>query len=262
MHQGELREYLIRYLLDENKAYPNTPVPSGAAEQKRVLRALMNVRPPAEAAADFLKAQDAYLAEAAKEKGVVRLSQLRPASADLYLWQGDITRLATDAIVNAANSGMTGCYVPNHACIDNCIHTYAGVQLRLVCADIIKEQGHEELAGQAKITPAFNLPSRYVIHTVGPIVGDSPTEQDCKQLASCYRSCLTLAEEYGCGSIAFCCIATGVFRFPNEKAAKIALETVHQYKRKTQSKIKVVFNVFKDEDVSIYSRLLGGNGTA
>ena len=187
------------------------------------------------------------------------LDDLRPVSGDLYLWQGDITRLKCGAIVNAANSGMTGCYIPCHACIDNCIHTFAGVQLRQDCAALMAEQGHEEPTGQAKITKAYNLPCDYVLHTVGPIVSGRVTREDERLLASCYRSCLELAEKNSVRSIAFCCISTGVFHFPNERAAEIAVETVRRYKVETGSKIKVVFNVFKDLDKTIYERLLGAN---
>lgn len=151
---------------------------------------------------------------------------------------------------------MTGCYQPNHTCIDNCIHTFAGVQLRLACAEIMKKQGCEEPAGRAKITSGYNLPCKYVLHTVGPIVSGALTEAHCRQLASCYLSCMEIAEENHCGSIAFCCISTGVFCFPNEKAAEIAVRTVKEYREKTGSGMKVVFNVFKDMDYEIYRRIL------
>ncbi len=161
--------------------------------------------------------------------------------------------------MNAANSGMTGCYVPCHACIDNCIHTYAGVQLRLECAGIMRGQGHEEPTGQAKITRAYNLPCDYVLHTVGPIIEGHVTAEDERLLASCYRSCLELAEQNGVKSVAFCCISTGVFHFQNQRAAEIAVETVQRYKAETGSGIKVIFNVFKDTDRKIYERLLGAD---
>ena len=177
-------------------------------------------------------------------------------SAALYLWQGDITTLQCDAIVNAANSGMTGCYVPGHRCIDNCIHTFAGVQLRSACARLMAKQGHEEPTGQAKLTPAFNLPCRYVLHTVGPIVTGRVTARDRALLASCYRACLTKAAEAGLESIAFCCISTGVFCFPNEDAAEIAVQTVKEFLQTPTTIKKVIFNVFKDLDKEIYTRLL------
>ena len=189
----------------------------------------------------------------------MRLEELTPVDGDLYLWQGDITRLRCGAIVNAANSGMTGCYVPNHACIDNCIHTFAGVQLRQECGEMMRRQGHAEPAGQAKITGAYNLPCEYVLHTVGPVVGERVTKEDERLLAGCYRSCLELAERNGVESIAFCCISTGVFHFPNARAAEIAVETVRRYKSETGSGMKVIFNVFKDLDRELYGRLLGAD---
>lgn len=250
--------YLIKSLLAEDRRYEDVAVPAAEVEQRRLLRGLMNVRPPRAAGREFLRVQDDYLRQELAEEGVTGLDQLRPIDADgqLYLWQGDITRLRCGAIVNAANSGMTGCYVPCHACIDNCIHTYAGVQLRLKCAEIMKQQGYEEPTGQAKITSAYNLPCDYVIHTVGPIVQGKLTQQHCELLESCYRSCLKLADENNVGSIAFCCISTGVFMFPNDKAAEIAVRTVQEYKRETGSKIEVIFNVFKEQDERIYRKLL------
>ena len=223
------------------------------------LRSLMNVRAPMAADETFLAVQDDYLRRELDARGVVRLSDLRPLCGDLYLWQGDITRLQCGAIVNAANAGMTGCYIPCHACIDNCIHTYAGVQLRRDCAEIMAAQGSAEPTGRAKITRAYNLPCDYVLHTVGPIVNGRVTSEDERLLAACYRSCLELAAQHGVQSVAFCCISTGVFHFPNERAAEIAVETVRRYKSETESKVKVIFNVFKDADREIYERLLGAD---
>ena len=216
----------------------------------------MNIRMPHEADAEFIKIQDEYLRQANEEKGVVTLNDIDEVSEDIYVWKGDITRLKAGAIVNAANSGMTGCYQPCHNCIDNCIHTYAGVQLRYECAKIMRKQGYEEPTGQAKITPAYNLPCDYVIHTVGPIVQGILSGKHKKQLESCYRSCLEIADKNNVDSIAFCCISTGVFMFPNDKAAEIAVKTVKSYKEETGSRIKVIFNVFKDEDEEIYMKLL------
>lgn len=179
---------------------------------------------------------------------------LRPG---VYLWQGDITTLKCDAIVNAANSGMTGCYIPNHHCIDNAIHTYAGVELRQYCEEMMERQGHPEPTGQAKITPAFNLPCRYILHTVGPIISDRVTRRDRELLASCYRSCLELAAEHGLESVAFCCISTGEFRFPNRLAADIAVETVTDFLKGQTSVKKVIFNVFKNLDRELYEKRLG-----
>ena len=256
MNQSERRQYLIRSLLNENPAYRDWGMPQGANDQRLLLRGLMNVRPAQKTNAEFLKIQDEYLREATAQKGVTDVNDLSPMQPGLYLWQGDITTLKCDAIVNAANSGMTGCYVPNHRCIDNAIHTFAGVQLRLACEEIMQRQGHPEPAGQAKITSAFNLPCRYILHTVGPIVADAPTQRDCELLASCYRACLELAAENDLESIAFCCISTGEFHFPNEHAAKIALRTVKAFLHQPTSVKKVIFNVFKEIDKSIYARLL------
>ena len=257
MNQTERRQYLIRALLDEQPQYRRITIPSDEAEQRQLLRGLFNVRMPGRIGDEFLRIQDEYLQEETRQKGVTGLKELTPMEPGIYLWQGDITTLACDAIVNAANAGMTGCYQPCHNCIDNCIHTYAGVQLRNVCAEIMEKQGYEEPTGRAKITPAFNLPSRYVIHTVGPIVQGRLTKRHEEQLASCYRSCLTLAEKNGCRSIAFCCISTGVFGFPQDRAAKIAVETVRTYRATNHSSIEVIFNVFQNRDHELYRDLLG-----
>lgn len=256
MTQSERRLYLITELKKENPQYAEMPVPSDTAEQKHLLRALFNVRMPKAASEAFLKIQNGYLRKETRLKGVTDISAFTPIQPDIYLWQGDITTLKCDAIVNAANSQMLGCFCPNHGCIDNAIHTYAGVQLRLACAELMKKQGHEEPTGQAKITPAYNLPCRFVIHTVGPVVSGRLTDKDCELLRSCYRSCLKVADENNLKSIAFCCISTGEFHFPNERAAEIAIDTVKKYKAETQSEIKVIFNVFKDTDYKIYRELL------
>lgn len=255
MTQDERLQFLLRDLLAERKEYENIPVPDSLAEKRRLLRSLMNVRPPVPARADFLRVQDDYLKERLAERGVTRLKDLTPVRPGVYLWQGDITTLAVDAIVNAANSQLLGCFVPCHGCIDNAIHTYAGVQLRLACARLMAGQ-EEEPTGSAKITKAYNLPCRYVLHTVGPIIGGAVTQADRELLASCYRACLELAAEAGLGSIAFCCISTGEFHFPNELAAEIAIQTVEEWQRQTPDKVKVIFNVFKDRDYEIYKRLL------
>lgn len=259
MTQGERRMYLIRALIDEQPQYAGLEIPRSAAEQKLLLRALFNIRMPKNADIDFLRVQDAYLQEEIRRKGVTDISDLQPLAEGLYLWQGDITTLRCDAIVNAANSQMLGCFCPNHGCIDNAIHTFAGVQLRLACAELMEKQGHEEETGRAKITPAFNLPSRYVLHTVGPVVCGRVTERDRELLASCYRSCLELAEENGAESLAFCCISTGEFHFPNEEAAEIAVKTVREYLKAHTVVKKVVFNVYKDIDLKIYENLLSEN---
>ena len=254
MTQRERRVYLIRALLLERGEGPEGAVPAEEGEQKRLLRALMNVRPPRIAARQFLEIQDAYLQAETAAKGVTDVGDLRPAEEGICLWRGDITTLRCGAIVNAANSQMLGCFVPCHGCIDNAIHTFAGVQLRLACAELMERQGHEEPTGGAKLTPAFNLPCRYVLHTVGPIVTGRLTDRQERQLASCYRSCLALAAEHGIESVAFCCISTGEFRFPPERAAEIAVETVRACRK--EFGVQVVFNVFKESDERIYRRLL------
>ncbi len=247
---------LIQILCDERRE----PVPALTEENKhRYFRALVNVRMPKTPSKEFLQLQDEYLQEELSIKGITDIADLTPITPDIYLWQGDITTLKCDGIVNAANSQMLGCFCPNHGCIDNAIHTYAGVQLRQECAAIMKAQGHEEPTGQAKITAAYNLPCKYVLHTVGPVVCGGLTQNHEKQLENCYRSCLTLADKNGLQSIAFCCISTGEFHFPNERAAQIAIQAVTEYKRQTGSKIKVIFNVFKDYDYEIYARLLKAN---
>ena len=259
MNQSERRLFLIQSLLRENPDYRDMGIPADANSQSQLLRGLLNIREPRRSSPDFLQIQDEYLQEETAAKGITDAADLVPLQPGLYLWQGDITTLKCDAIVNAANSGMTGCYCPNHGCIDNAIHTYAGVQLRLACAEIMDRQGHPEPTGQAKITPAFDLPCRYVLHTVGPIVSGRVAAQDKELLASCYRSCLELAAENRLESVAFCCISTGEFHFPNEQAAEIAVQTVKAFLKKQTSVKKVIFNVFKDMDKKIYERLLRTN---
>lgn len=256
MDQVERRMFLIRELFQENIQYQDMEIPAGEAEQKQLLRSLMNIRLPRRIGRAFLKVQDEYLQAETVAKGITELDSLEPVSEGLYLWQGDITTLRCDAIVNAANSGMTGCYVPNHRCIDNCIHSFSGIQLRIDCAEIIRLQGHREETGTAKITKAYNLPCRYILHTVGPIINGSLTKADCELLAGCYRSCLDLAAENHLESVAFCCISTGEFHFPNDQAAQIAVSTVKSFMQQETSVRKVVFNVFKDLDKEIYRRLL------
>ena len=225
-------------------------IPVTLQEKQRLMRALMNMRQPMTASEQFLHAQDAELRQQAEDKGIVTIK-----GNGLQLWQGDITRLKVDAIVNAANAQMLGCWAPLHNCIDNCIHSAAGIQLRQECYEMMQAQGHDEPTGQAKLTLGYNLPAKYVIHTVGPIVPDGiPTQEQEAQLASCYRSCLDAAEKAGCESIAFCCISTGVFHFPNERAAEIAVETVSSYPFRSLK--TVVFNVFLDKDYDIYQRKL------
>ncbi len=258
MNHSEQRIWLIQQLIAEDDYYRNYDIPDGEKEQKDFLRALMNVREPKYISEEFLKIQDEYLSVENESTGFVSIDELKPvkSNSSLYIWQGDITRLKVDAIVNAANSGMCGCFQPLHGCIDNVIHSKSGIQLRLKCADIMRRQGHEEPTGQAKITPAYNLPCKHILHTVGPIVGGDLTKEHEKLLESCYKSCLNLAAENEVKTIAFCCISTGVFMFPNQRAAEIAVKTVRNWLKDTGSDMKVVFNVFKDNDLDIYKNLL------
>ncbi|MGI6011148.1 MAG: protein-ADP-ribose hydrolase [Ruminococcus sp.] len=256
MTQEERLTYLISHLLQENEDYAQVSVPADPREKRRLLRSLMNVRPPASISENFLQIQDMYLQEETAAKGITKMSDLTPIQPGLYLWQGDITTLAADSIVNAANSQMLGCFVPCHGCIDNAIHTAAGIQLRLECAHIMARQQTEEPTGSAKITKAYNLPCRYILHTVGPVIYDRVSEEDCSLLADCYRSCLELAASYHLKHVAFCCISTGEFRFPNRLAAQIAISTVTKFQKETPAGPEVIFNVFKNSDYEIYKNFL------
>lgn len=266
MTQDERRHYLIDALLAERADGDAIDMPQDADGQRALLRALMNVRPPAPVASDVLDVQDAYLAERLRERGgAVDAAALPPVDAAdptlsrVALWRGDITLLAADAIVNAANSQMLGCFVPGHHCIDNAIHTYAGMQLRLDCARLMAAQGHAEPTGRVKVTPAHNLPSAYVFHTVGPIAqGAAPGEKDRELLASCYRSCLAEATHLGLTTLAFCCISTGIFGFPQKEAAHIAVREAIGHLTRTDSRLKVIFDVFLESDQRIYQELLDG----
>ena len=259
MTQAQRRIFLIQELLKEQPQYAGAKLPTDESNQKQLLRSLFNIRMPKPVGKDFLDVQDAYLQAEIAEKGITDLRDLTPAEDGIYLWRGDITTLRCDAIVNAANSRMLGCFVPCHGCIDNAIHTFAGIQLRLACNELMQKQGHEEETGKAKITPAFNLPSRYILHTVGPIVRGKLTARERAQLADCYRSCLNLAEKNHLESIAFCCISTGEFGFPHDRAAQIAAQTVREYRAQTKTQMEVIFNVFKESDQSLYQGLLGAD---
>ena len=259
MNRIQQIQYLIQVLLKEMPAYQEQAraFPQDELSQRRLLRSLMNVRPPVPASAEFLAVQDAYLQERLAERGITRLGDLTPVRPGLYLWQGDITRLGTDGIVNAANKGLLGCFLPNHNCIDNAIHSAAGMQLRDDCAKIIAAQGHEENVGDCKLTRAYNLPCRYVLHTVGPMIRREVSEDQRSMLRSCYISCLDAAAAAGLGTVAFCCISTGVFNFPRAEAAEIAVGAVVRWKlRHPQSNVRVVFNTFLKEDTEIYRNIL------
>ena len=259
MKRSEQIHYLNEALLEEMPQYRREAgrLPQDAESQRYFLRCLMNVREPRALSPRFLQAQDELLQAEREEKGIVHVADLPAVPGDerIVLWQGDITRLDADAIVNAANAQLLGCFRPGHNCIDNVIHSAAGLQLREECASIMRAQGHEEPTGQAKITKGYNLPAKHVLHTVGPIIEGPLTEKDRELLASCYRSCLKLAEENRLKSVAFCCISTGVFRFPKEEAARIAVSTVRGYLEKGTIE-KVIFCVHGEENLRIYQNLL------
>ncbi len=244
--------YLVKYLLAEDRRYKNISIPEDEKARFDLFRSLVNVRPPKPAEKFFLQVQDEFLREEISAKGITDIGDMKPISGNIYLWKGDITTLKCGAIVNAANSAMLGCFQPCHSCIDNAIHTFSGIQLRLECAEIMNTQGHDEPTGRAKLTDAYNLPCGNIIHTVGPIVQGRLTNEHRRLLESCYRSCLELARKNHIGSIAFCCISTGVFGFPQKEAAEIAVDTVRRY----SGEIKVIFNVFKESDSEIYRKLL------
>ena len=247
-------DFLINYLLSERNE--EIEISEDENAKFRLYRSLVNIRPAMPASAEFMRVEDEFLTEFTNNKGITDISDLVSIEDKIYLWQGDITTLKCGAIVNAANAGLTGCYQPCHNCIDNCIHTFAGVRLRFKCNEIMQAQGYEEPTGQAKITPAYNLPCDYVIHTVGPIVSGRLNNEHCRLLESCYKSCLEIAIENNIQSVAFCCISTGVFSFPQERAAEIAIKTVREH-LKIYDNIQIIFNVFKEDDYEIYRRLLG-----
>lgn len=247
-------DFLINYLLSERADLGDIRIPANADDKFRLYRSLVNIRPAMKAEDSYLRAEDDYLRELTMSRGVTDIAELTPVEDGICIWQGDITTLKCGAIVNAANSGMTGCYQPCHNCIDNCIHTFAGVRLRYKCNEIMRAQGHEEPTGSAKLTPAYALPCDYVIHTVGPIVRGHLTDEHCRLLESSYNSCLSIAMQNNIKSIAFCCISTGVFGFPQDKAAEIAVRTVREFLK--MHDITVVFNVFRDDDLEIYKELL------
>ena len=263
--QEERLAFLIEELCRDSGRYPDLVIPKGYTEKRNLMRSLMNVRIPGPISEEYLQVQDQFLQQEAREKGIVPVSRLAsvkeefgcglPCAERMILWKGDITTLAADAIVNAANSQLLGCFVPCHGCIDNAIHSAAGLQLREECGRIMKEQGYREPVGAAKITNGYNLPCKYVIHTVGPIITDGLTDGDCRLLAGCYESCMALAAEKGIKSIAFCCISTGEYRFPQDIAADIAVETVSRFLSGNSKLDTVIFNVFKENDYKLYQNL-------
>lgn len=255
----EQLDFLIKYLIDERDE--TIDIPDDCQSKRALLRSLMNVRPPLKISDDFLKVQDELLTSETSNKDLTSPEDIKEVNGKLMLWQGDITTLKVDAIVNAANSKLLGCFIPQHNCIDNVIHSAAGVQLRAECNRIMQTQDHDEEVGGAKITGAYNLPSKHVIHTVGPAIpyGSKPSKKDCDDLASCYNSCLDIASYNKLESIAFCCISTGVFNFPQDLAAKIAIKTVSQYLKSNETSLKhIIFNVFTDKDYLIYKEFFNG----
>lgn len=260
MNTQEQLDFLLNYLIEERDE--RIDVPDNYQEKRNLLRALMNVRMPSKVSDEFLKVQDEFLTAETKNKNLTSVDEIGEVKGKLMLWQGDIATLKSDAIVNAANSKLLGCFIPLHNCIDNVIHSAAGVQLREECDRIMRQQGVDEEIGKAKITGAYNLPSKYVIHTVGPAIdqGLKPADKDCEALASCYRSCLEIASYNKLESLAFCCISTGVFNFPQDLAAEIAVKTVEDYLNSNETSLKhVIFNVFTDKDYYIYKKLLFGD---
>ena len=261
--QAERLDQLVEAFMEDSGEYRDLRVPEDIVGKRRLLRSLMNIRMPGALPMDVLKAQDAYLKARAGEKGVVTLSEIPVISDRLSIWQGDITRLQVDAIVNAANSQMLGCFVPMHTCIDNCIHTFAGVQLRQACAaqmTLLRQQygeDYEQPTAVPMLTDAYNLPAQKVIHVVGPIVEGRLNAEHEQLLAACYQNVLDMCAENGLKSVAFCCVSTGVFHFPNRRAAEIAVDTVQRWLAAHPGAMeRVIFNVFKDEDRAIYERLL------
>ena len=254
---------LVEAFRDDSQRYKDIEIPEDAEGKRVLLRSLMNIRMPRRMPEKILRVQDEYLQARAEEKGVVSVDEIPVTEGLISVWQGDITRLAADAIVNAANSQMLGCFVPMHTCIDNCIHTYAGIQLRAECYAKMRElrmkygDDYEQPTAVPMLTGGYNLPAKHVIHVVGPIVQGRLTGEHEKLLAECYRNCLEMAEENHLESIAFCCISTGVFMFPNRRAAEIAVRTVTDWLEETGSQIKVIFNVFKDDDLTLYKYCLG-----
>lgn len=260
----DLTDLLLEQLKADSAEYRNLETADyGPAQKRQVIRSLMNIRMPGGLSEVLLSTQDDYLRRERDEKGIVTLADIPALRDKLSLWQGDITRLQTGAIVNAANSQMLGCFVPCHRCIDNAIHSAAGMQLREACSRIMQEKRmrygrqYEEPVGTATLTKAYNLPCDYVIHTVGPIVCGKLTDALREDLRRCYESVLNCCAENGIRSVAFCCISTGEFHFPNEEAAQIAVKTVTDFLREHDDAVdRVIFNVFKDSDREIYERIL------
>lgn len=276
--QEERLDLLLRAFKEDSVRYRDLDSGEDYREKRMLLRSLMNIRMPGEMAEDVTEVQDAFLAEEAREKGIVTLEDIptaarqykspHPFADRLSIWQGDITRLQVGAIVNAANSQMLGCFVPCHGCIDNAIHSAAGIQLRNACSHYMNSRKmqygprYQEPTGRAVLTEGYNLPARYVIHTVGPVVRGPLTKELKEDLRNCYRNVLQCCREHQICSVAFCCISTGEFHFPNNQAARIAVETVTEFLEEHGRDFdRIIFNVFKDTDRYIYEDLLGNSGS-
>jgi len=263
MTQEQRLDTLVEAFKADSVQYKDLQTPEDNEGKRRILRSLMNIRLPRKLDDSVLALQDEYLRERIRENGIVELGEIPVIRYGISIWQGDITRLAVDAIVNAANSQMLGCFIPMHTCIDNCIHTFAGVQLRAECGRQMDRlrirygRDYEQPTAVPMLTDGYNLPAKKIVHIVGPIVEGGLTDALEKDLADCYRNTLDLCAENGLRSVAFCCISTGVFRFPNRRAAEIAVETVSQWLDEHKGCIeRVIFNVFKDEDKAYYEELL------
>ena len=261
--QDQRLDYLVEEFKADSEEYNDLRTPADREGKQRILRSLMNIRMPKALPADVLEVQDKYLAGRAEEKGIVRLEDIPEIRDGMSIWQGDITRLAVDAIVNAANSQMLGCFIPMHNCIDNCIHSFAGVQLRCECSRQMEQlrarfgQDYEQPTAVPMLTDAYNLPAKKVIHIVGPIVYCELTPSLEQNLADCYTNTLDMCLKNSLKSVAFCSISTGVFHFPKDRAAEIAVETVSTWLAEHPGQIdRVIFNVFKDEDRKYYEALL------
>ena len=263
MTQDQRLDYLVEKFKTDSVQYEDLKTPKDTEGKRRILRSLMNIRMPRRMDESVLRVQDDYLKERIRENGVVELSDIPVIRDGLSIWQGDITRLAVDAIVNAANSQMLGCFVPMHTCIDNCIHTFAGVQLRAECSRQMNQlrlkygKDYEQPTAVPMLTDAYNLPAKKIIHIVGPIVQYELTPELEKDLADCYINTLDMCLDKDLKSVAFCCISTGVFHFPNNRAAEIAVSTVDSWlSQHPGSMERVIFNVFKDEDKKYYEELI------
>lgn len=257
--EEQLLKQMIELLAQEAGESPEVEGKT-VEELKEKWRGLVNIRQPKVAPAEYVTLENEYLKEYHAPRVQTLADCISTANDQIKLYYGDLCELKVDAIVNAANSEMLGCFIPNHRCIDNAIHTFSGIELRTFCHHLMKKQGKKEPVGKAKITPAFNLPSKYIIHTVGPFLppGQKVTPLREQLLASCYKSCLEAAREAGLTSIAFCGISTGEFGFPKEPAALIAEDTVNKWLQDTASTITVVFSTYTKEDQSIYQKLLSG----